>query len=142
MIDVPQLGEREEEDEPTTMPRAMLVGVVRPRMEEIFELIRGKLEAAGADKIAGRRCVLTGGASQMLGVGDLAARMLGKQVRKGKPIPIQGLADAASGPAFASVIGMLRYNDARPWEEDILNADLTRRRWLPERIASWFRENF
>ena len=141
MIDVPQLGERED-DEPTTMPRAMLVGVIRPRMEEIFELIRGKLEASGVDKIAGRRCVLTGGASQMLGVGDLAAKMLGKQVRKGKPIPINGLAEAVSGPAFSSVIGILRYVDHRPWEEEILNAEQSRRHWLPERIMNWFRENF
>ncbi len=142
MIDVPQLGEREEEDEPTTMPRAMLVGVIRPRMEEIFELIRGKLEASGVDKIAGRRCVLTGGASQMLGVGDLAAKMLGKQVRKGKPLALPGLAEAVSGPAFAGVIGMLRYSEHRPWEEIILSAEQSRRRFLPERIVNWFRENF
>jgi cell division protein FtsA len=142
MIDVPQLGEREEEDEPTTMPRAMLVGVIRPRMEEIFELIRGKLEASGVDKIAGRRCVITGGASQMIAVSDLAERMLGKQVRKGKPRPIAGLAEAVSGPAFASVIGMLEYVRHRPWEEEILNAANQRKSWLPERIMQWVRENF
>jgi len=142
MIDVPQLGEREDEDEPTTMPRAMLVGVIRPRMEEIFELIRGKLEQAGVDKIAGRRCVITGGASQMLGVSDLAARMLGKQVRKGKPMPIQGLADAVSGPAFSGVIGMLRSVQHPLWENEIFMAEQTRRTWLPERIANWFKENF
>jgi cell division protein FtsA len=142
MIDVPQLGEREDEDEPTTMPRAMLVGVIRPRMEEIFELIRGKLEAAGVDKIAGRRCVITGGASQMIAVSDLAERMLGKQVRKGKPKPITGLAEAVSGPAFATVIGMLQYVQHKPWEEDILNAANQRKRWLPERILQWVKENF
>jgi cell division protein FtsA len=142
MIDVPQLGEREDEDEPTTMPRAMLVGVIRPRMEEIFELIRGKLEAAGVDKIAGRRCVITGGASQMIAVSDLAERMLGKQVRKGKPAAIAGLAEAVSGPAFASVIGMLHYVQHRPWEEEILNATNTRKSWFPERILKWVRENF
>lgn len=142
IIDVPQLGEREDEDEPTTMPRAMLVGVIRPRMEEIFELIRGKLEASGMDKIAGRRCVLTGGASQLLGVSDLAGRMLSKQVRKGKPLAIPGLAEAVSGPAFATVIGMLQYENAQSWEEEILNADKSRRQWLPERIVNWFRENF
>jgi cell division protein FtsA len=142
MIDVPQLGEREDDDEPTTMPRAMLVGVIRPRMEEIFELIRGKLETSGVDSVAGRRCVLTGGASQMLGVGDLAARMLSKQVRKGKPQPIAGLAEAVSGPAFSGVIGMLRYTQQQPWENEIFMAGQSRKRWLPERIANWFRENF
>ncbi len=142
MIDVPQLGEREDEDEPTTMPRAMLVGVIRPRMEEIFEMIRSKLEASGMDKAAGRRCVITGGASQMLGVSDLAARMLSKQVRKGKPSPIPGLAEAVSGPAFATVIGMLNYTQHRTWEEDILTAANARKRFLPERVLNWFRENF
>ena len=142
MIDVPQLGEREDDDEPTTMPRAMLVGVIRPRMEEIFEMIRDKLEASGADKIAGRRCVITGGASQMLGVNEMAARMLGKQVRKGKPMPIAGLAEAISGPAFSTVIGMLHYVHHRPWEEEILSATNTRKGWFPERILRWFRENF
>ncbi len=142
MIDVPQLGEREDDDEPTTMPRAMLVGVIRPRMEEIFEMIRSKLEASGMDKIAGRRCVITGGASQMLGVGDLAARMLGKQVRKGKPMPIPGLAEAVSGPAFASVIGMLHYTRHRTWEDEILTASAARRGWLPERLMNWLKENF
>jgi cell division protein FtsA len=142
MIDVPQLGEREDEDEPTTMPRAMLVGVIRPRMEEIFELIRGKLEAAGVDKIAGRRCVITGGASQMIAVSDLAERMLGKQVRKGKPRPVTGLAEAVSGPAFASVIGMLEYVQHRPWEEEVLTSANTRKGWFPERILKWVRENF
>ena len=141
MIDVPQLGEHEE-DEPTTMPRAMLVGVIRPRMEEIFELIRGKLEASGVDKLAGRRCVITGGASQMLGVGDLAARMLSKQVRKGKPAPIPGLAEAVSGPAFSTVIGMLNYTRHRSWEEEILTASKARRGFFPERVLNWFRENF
>lgn len=142
MIDVPQLGEREDEDEPTTMPRAMLVGVIRPRMEEIFEMIRSKLEASGMDKAAGRRCVITGGASQMLGVSDLAARMLSKQVRKGKPMPIPGLAEAVSGPAFATVIGMLQYTRQHTWEEEILHAANAKKRFLPERVMNWFRENF
>ena len=94
------------------------------------------------DKIAGRRCVLTGGASQLLGVSDLAARMLSKQVRKGKPLIIPGLAEAVSGPAFATVIGMLQYENIESWEDEILNVDRSRRQWLPERIVNWFRENF
>jgi len=141
MMDVPQLGEREDDDEATTMPRAMLIGIVRPRMEEIFELIRSKLEASGMDKI-GRRCVLTGGASQMIGVGDLATRMLAKQVRKGTPNPLPGLADSVSGPAFATVIGLLHYVTQRSWEEQILSAEQARGRIVPARLVQWLRENF
>ena len=141
MIDVPQLGEREDEDEPTQMPRSMLIGVVRPRMEEIFELIRDKIESSGMEKLAGRRCVITGGASQMLGVGDLAGRMLAKQVRKGKPLAMPGLAEAASGPAFSTVIGMLQYAAKRPWEEEILMHEPMHAGMI-SRVTQWFRENF
>ena len=49
------------------VPRSMLVGIIRPRLEEIFEMVRARLEANGFDKVAGRRVVLTGGACQLPG---------------------------------------------------------------------------
>ena len=67
MITVPQVGE-EDPAQSTTIPRSILVGIVQPRMEETFELVRSHLEAGGFNKIAGRRVVLTGGASQLSGV--------------------------------------------------------------------------
>ena len=109
MIDVPQLGEEEGDDGSNLMPRAIMVGIIRPRLEEIFEIVRSKLEVAGVDEIAGRRVVLTGGASQLLGARELATRVLGKQIRLVKPRPINGLAEAVSGPAFSTVMGMLEY---------------------------------
>ncbi|MCI5049153.1 MAG: cell division protein FtsA [Rickettsiales bacterium] len=144
MIEVPQLGEDLGEDENNTMPRSMLVGVVRPRMEEIFELIRSRIEAAGVEKIAGRRCVITGGASQMLGVSDLAARVLAKQVRKGKPHDVNGLADMATGPAFSTAVGMIDFLSQRPWEDSLLHGSHARRGmgYTAHKIIDWFKENF
>lgn len=142
MIDVPQLGEYEEEDEPTTMPRAMLVGVIRPRMEEIFELLRNRLASSGVGNAAGRRCVITGGASQLIGSGELAARMLSKQVRKGKPMPYPGIADAVSGPAFASVVGLLHYVQKRPWEDKLLEQVEAQSSFYPKKLVQWARQFF
>ena len=88
-------------------PRAMLNAIIRPRLEEIFELLRDRLQAAGADAPAGRRLVLTGGASQLPGAAELAGRVLSKQVRLGKPDGLAGLGDAVSGPAFAAVSGAI-----------------------------------
>ena len=82
------------------MPRSLLTGIIQPRIEEIFELVRSRLEASGFDKAAGRRVVLTGGASQLTGVRDLAQLVLDKQVRQGRPIGLPGLAEATGGPAF------------------------------------------
>ena len=67
-IDVPLVGE-ENRSEANHVPRSILVSIIRPRIEEIFELIRSRLEASGFDRVAGRRVVLTGGASHF---GDMA----------------------------------------------------------------------
>jgi cell division protein FtsA len=142
MIDVPQLGEYEDDDEPTTMPRAMLVGVIRPRMEEIFELLRHRLASSGVGNAAGRRCVITGGASQLIGASDLAAKMLNKQVRKGRPMPYPGIADAVSGPAFAGVVGLLHYMQKRPWEDRLLEQVEAQHGFYPKKLVAWARQFF
>src|SRR6201985_3317868 len=108
MIAVPQIGE-EEEGHVNHVPKSLLVGIIAPRIEETFELVRSRLEASGFDKVAGRRVVLTGGASQFGGVRGLAALVLDKQVRMGRPIRIHGLAESTNGPAFATAAGLLNY---------------------------------
>lgn len=143
MIEVPPLGE-EDSDESNTLPRSMLVGVIRPRIEEIFEMIRAKIDASGAGHYAGKRVVLTGGASQLLGVREMASTMLGKQVRLGRPRALPGLAEAVSGPAFSTALGMLEYVVKKPMEERMF-ADYSKRSGLTasvEKLVGWFRENF
>ncbi|MEE2761005.1 MAG: cell division protein FtsA, partial [Pseudomonadota bacterium] len=70
VIKVPLVGEEGMGENEIT--RAILVSIIRPRLEEIFELVRAKIEEAGIDAEVGRRVVLTGGASQLNGVGTLA----------------------------------------------------------------------
>lgn len=108
IIDVPQVGE-DEHASPNHVPKSMLVGIIQPRIEETFELVRARLEASGFERVAGRRVVLTGGASQLQGVRDLAALILDKQIRMGRPLKIGGLAEATGGPAFATCAGVLQY---------------------------------
>ena len=56
--------------------RSELIGIIRPRMEEILEDVRDRLNAAGFDSLPGKQIVLTGGASQTPGLDGLAARIL------------------------------------------------------------------
>lgn len=108
MIDVPPVGEAEHAGA-NHVPRGELTRIVAPRIEELFELAAGRLRAAGAEQIAGRRVVLTGGASQLDGANEVAARVLDKQVRLGRPIHVHGLAESTGGPAFSTCSGMLTY---------------------------------
>jgi cell division protein FtsA len=139
-IKVPLVGE--EESEVAQIPRSMLVGIVRPRLEEIFEMARASLEHAGFDKIAGRRVVLTGGASQLTGARELAARMLDKQVRMGRPAEIAGLAEATGGPAFATCAGLVQYalNHRSETENHVFRA-IQEPAGRFGRLGNWIREN-
>jgi cell division protein FtsA len=123
----------------------MLVQIVQPRLEETFEMVRSRLEAAGFDKVGGRRVVLTGGAAQLQGVRDLAALVLDKQVRHGRPFGFQGLPEATSGPAFAACAGLLRYGLTHHAAES--QARAARRAEAAgdsnlARVGAWLRKNF
>lgn len=107
-IAVPQIGE-EDEGHVNHVPKSLLTGIIAPRIEETFELVRDRLEASGFDKIAGRRVVLTGGACQLPGAREFAGLILDKQVRIGRPLRIEGLAEATAGPAFSTTVGLLHF---------------------------------
>ena len=102
------------------------------------------LKAAGFDKVAGRCVVLTGGASQVPGVRELAADIIDKKVRMGRPKAIEGLAEATAGPAFATVTGLLHYavnNKAEaPSAAYCPPEEQAGRRF--GRLGQWLRENF
>jgi cell division protein FtsA len=141
MIDVPQLGE----DQITThqhVPRSLLVGIIQPRLEEIFEMVRARLDDSGLGPIAGRRIVLTGGGSQIPGIRDLAQHILDKQVRLGRPLNTEGLPEIMRGPDFATTSGLLTYISERAHEipEQITAAsDDTP---VFDRFKTWLRENW
>ena len=142
MIAVPLIGE-DGGSEPHQIPRSLLIGIVRPRIEEILDLVRARLEAAGFDKTAGRRVVLTGGASQLSGVRELVGRVLDRQVRQGRPKALEGLAEAVSGPAFSTAAGLLAFALKTPRAAEA--AALAAGEHPPGRfgrLGQWLRENF
>ncbi len=99
-----------------TVSRAELIGIMRPRVEEILEEVRARLDAAGFDHLPSQQIVLTGGGSQIPGLDGLAARILGQQVRLGRPLRVHGLPQAATGPGFASAVGLCLFA-AHPQDE-------------------------
>jgi cell division protein FtsA len=107
-IDVPPIGE-EEHSHPNYVPRSLLTGIIQPRIEETFELVRAKLVDSGINQIAGRRVILTGGASQLPGLCDIGQLILDKQIRLGRPQRVKGLAESTGGPAFSTAAGLLIY---------------------------------
>jgi len=111
-----------------TISRTELIGIIRPRMEEILEDVRGLLDAAGFDYMPGQRVVLTGGASQLPGL---------------TPLRVQGLPQAATGPAFSAAVGLAMHTvhpQDECWDFE-MPTDLYGNRSF-KRALRWFKENW
>jgi cell division protein FtsA len=126
-----------------TVSRAELIGIMRPRVEEILEEVRVRLDAAGFEHLPSQQIVLTGGGSQIPGLDGLATKILGQQVRLGRPLRVQGLPQAATGSAFSAAVGLSLFA-ANPqdewWDFDIPAEKYPARSF--KRAVRWFRENW
>ncbi len=126
-----------------TVSRAELIGIMRPRVEEILEEVRARLDAAGFEHLPGQQIVLTGGGSQIPGLDGLASKILGQQVRLGRPLRVQGLPQAAIGPAFSSAVGLTLFaaNPQDEWWDFEIPADRYPAKSL-KRAVKWFKDNW
>ena len=149
MIEAPPRGD-DPGAGPVVAPRSLLKGIIAPRVEETLELLRDRLKAAGAPIEPGAGLVLTGGASQLAGVREVAVRVFDRPVRLGRPRRVPHLADAASGPAFTACAGILHRSAFGPREAvstKQLSSSKLRREPLDPRAnpvakaAAWLRDN-
>ena len=121
--------------------RNLLSAIIRPRIDEILEMLMRRMEAAKMQHASGSRFILTGGASQLAGLNDFCASSLGKTTTLGLPTGVTGLSNDTIGPGNAAAIGALihvnRLDDDDPAERQT--------RTLPhgpiERIGAWLRDN-
>lgn len=89
--------------------KTLLEGIIRPRLNEIFTMVRLELEKEGFANRVPSGAIITGGGAETIGIVDSARRMLALPVRIGLPKGIGGLVDDIISPAFATPIGLIIY---------------------------------
>lgn len=143
---VPGVGGRP----PLPIPRSQLLTIIKPRIEEIFKMVKQQLDALNIPRPLGGGIVLTGGGAQLSGVVELANKILKLPSRLGCPIPtpeLGGLVEEYRSPSYATGIGLLlegtkrismtspqRTAETRQGEKK--NADII------ERLKVWLRDEF
>jgi cell division protein FtsA len=136
-MEVPSVGGRE----PRTLPRRLLVEIVEPRVEELFEHVRSEIVRSGYWDHIAAGVVLTGGTTNLDGLPDLAEAVLGFPARAGQPSNVGGLADVVRSPEYSTGVGLVLYGANR-------SADITRPvevapdRGMWGRMRSWIGEMF
>ena len=127
-------------DQARIVTRARLTEIARPRIEEIFQLLRARVRPERIPP-SGRRLVLTGGASQLEGAVDLAEEMFAMPARLGQARGLETAdLDLVAATTAAGLIrwttrddGGLSFRSARP--APAITARLAR-------LGQWLRENF
>src|SRR6201996_5933978 len=108
LMSVPTAGDHER-DVPQIVSRATIANIIRHRAEEIFEMVRDRLADSPFAAEPKARVVLSGGASQLTGLVELATRILGRPVRIGRPLGFGRLPNEAKNASFAVPTGLLVY---------------------------------
>jgi len=107
-IEVPGVGGHP----PRRAPRRVLSDIIEPRAEEIFAVIRKRIEDTGLLEQLSAGVVLTGGAVLLEGMSDFAEEILGMPVRVGYPTGVKGITQLVHGPQFATGVGLLKFGAA------------------------------
>ncbi|MCL2266293.1 MAG: cell division protein FtsA [Treponema sp.] len=145
-IIVPGVGGRP----PMSIPRSQIHAIIKPRMEEIFKLVKQHLDSLNLSRPLGGGVVLTGAAAQLAGVVELANHILRLPARLGCPIPVQelgGLVEEYRTPAYATVIGLALEGLKRSGvNQSERNAEMRQKdkknSMLISKLKSWLKEEF
>ena len=130
MIEVPSVGDRS----PRQISRRVLASVIGPRVEEILELVLNELRRSGfPEEVLTSGVVLTGGASLLTGMVDLAEDVFNLPARIGVPQEMGGLSERIRNPRYATAIGLLQTAVEQKNFHGYVGS-----RHHPENGASWF----
>jgi cell division protein FtsA len=142
-IIVPGMGGRP----PLSIPRSLLLAIIRPRMEEIFAMVKEKLDKLSLSRPLGGGIVLCGGGAQLLGAAELAAHVFKLPVRVGIPLPVGGLVDEYRSPVYATAVGLVLEGAQREKKQgnergiDIRSHDKRQAPFI-SKLAEWLKKEF
>lgn len=132
----------EEDGATNRATRAQLRAVIQPRVAGTMALIAERLARADMASVAAGGIVLTGGASQLVGLGDAAAAVFGRAVRVAGVSQVAGLPAGVSRPAFAVAAGMLASAGSSTRRATAWRAESESGNGYLGRVGNWLREGF
>ena len=89
------------------IPKAMLTAIIKPRIEEIFELVKERLTFLTLSSSSINKVILCGGGANLNNVRELASSYLNTNVRIGRPIGLVDIPEIVHTPTFSCLTGLL-----------------------------------
>jgi cell division protein FtsA len=134
------------------IPYELLAHIIQQRTDEIFDLVQRDLERAGFAKQLNAGVVVTGGASVIAGIAELASDLFGQTVRIGQPTEVEGLIEAVNSPRFSCVVGLAQFGAGKIAIQSLTQPSSTGKRsgaatpagvnQLVGKVKEWFQDFF
>ncbi len=137
-LEVPSLGDRPRR----RIPRKMLAEVIESRYEELLTLISNEIRRSGYEGLIPAGVVLTGGATKIQGILDLADSILKAPVRLGTPQYLLGLTDIINNPVYATSTGLLLMGNQQRYQRNGGSIATHGMKGAWGRMRDWFKGNF
>lgn len=128
---------------PRRLPIQTLSGVIEARCEELLNMVNEDLIKKNLLDSLGAGIVLTGGASKMKGIIQLAEEVFRVPVRLGLPENVTGLNDVLDNPMHSTGVGLLQYSHLQqqdPLTFETAEQDDSEGVW--KRMKNWFGKHF
>lgn len=106
-LDLAALGLQEEVAQLSR--KTLIDGIITPRLREIMDLTRAKLDENSLLEDVPAGLILTGGGADTVAMVDTARKTVGLPARVGRPSGLQGLIDEIETPMYSTVTGLLLY---------------------------------
>ncbi|MEI8054889.1 MAG: cell division protein FtsA [bacterium] len=120
----------------------VLTNVVAARYEELFTLVLAELRRSGFIDLIAAGIVLTGGASKVKGVVELAQQVFQVPIRSGMPQNVGGMVEVVNNPIYATSVGLLLIGHQHYQQGKTENIILSEHKRLWDKMKNWFKGNF
>ena len=138
VIEVPSTVQRQARE----ISQEVLANVIEARYEELFSLIFAELRRSGFDDLISAGIVLTGGASKINGVVELAEQVFQLPVRLGMPQNVSGMKEVTNNPIYATSVGLLLVGYQHHQQGKTEKITLRSHKNLWAKMKNWFQGNF
>jgi cell division protein FtsA len=132
---------------PMSIPKSQIALIVRPRLEEIFRLVKTRLDSLPLARRLGGGIVLVGGGAELLGAVELASHVFRMPVRIGVPLTMGGLRENYHSPQYATAVGLVLEGNSHEMEKGPDRGSDTRAREktrgsIFSRVINWLKKEF
>lgn len=116
-LDIQSLGITE--DIQKISRKAVVDGIIRPRLQEIFKFVGKEIKKSGYGASTPSGLVICGGGALTVGVLEQAKYVLGFPARVGSINGLGGLVDEIDSPQFAAAAGLIIYGSSQGGQGEI-----------------------